>query len=910
MKWLSISFLYLLLIVPNSLFAGTTGKISGTVTDMNGEPLIGVNVIIDGTTRGTVTDTQGFYSIINVDPGVYEVVFRYIGFGDKRVGNVRVIVDKTTTVDVKMSEEVIAGEEIYVIAEKPIVQKDRTTTTAVVDAAQIGTLPILNVDQAVGLQAGVNGGHFRGGRVGEVSYLVNGVPINNAYDNSAAFSVEPNMVSSLEVVSGVFNAEYGQALSGVVNIVTKGVNSKWYGNVYSGTGALVSTKKLEYVNRKSEPGNLLSYSDFESRRYSIMEMAEVPNVQDYRISIGGPIIKDKLSFSFSGRFFEEKGHLFGRNVFLPSDSSSNITQTSNVNQWLIQSNGDQEFVALNSGFRTTLNPSLNWQVGKDTRLDYNLFFVTGQGEYFTHEGKYVPKGRNTNYGLTHNHILGLKHTLNNTTFLNLSYQYQYDRGRSYLYEDPTDSRYVSPLTGNPGASAFRIGGNDLGQSQQLTQTNTLVGSITSQLNNSNLVKAGFEFFRYSMFNYNYDIEVDASNNYQARPTQNMFLRDTINVAPIQFALYVQDKIELKNLIINIGLRYDYFDAKYDIPLDYTSVENGVIASTIPNPNNPAEQISNRKKTSIKQQISPRIGLAFPISETGVLRFSYGMFFQRPALSQLYSNPNYEFNTAAATVGFGNADIEPESSTSFELGFQQGLTETLGIDVTVFSKDIRNLISYRFDLNSQGNQVIKLVNLDYGTVRGITFSMFDRMKNGFGWTLDYTLQYAEGSSSNPGDAFVRAQSGLAENKTLLRLNWDRRHMLNNTLTYEPSGKFSVSLINRLQSGEPYTTTRNFIRSYEDNNGEKPILYMSDFRTSYSFGEKNQVQLNLMIENVFDNEGINNVYTDTGRPDETIQRELFRQSGTQVGGLNSLDEWFQHPEFFSRPRRVIVGIQYNF
>ena len=204
----------------SSLYAGTKGKIAGKVTDSNGETLVGVQVFIEGTTKGTTTDVDGKYSLVNLDPGEYTVVFTYIGFATVKVEKVEVLVDKTTTIDTEMSEEVIEGEEIVVTAERPIVEKDRTTTTSYVSAAQLEDLPLVSINEAINQQAGVVDGHFRG-RTGEVSYLVNGVPINNAFNNGASFDVEQNMVSSLEVISGVFNAEYGQAMSGVVNIVTK-----------------------------------------------------------------------------------------------------------------------------------------------------------------------------------------------------------------------------------------------------------------------------------------------------------------------------------------------------------------------------------------------------------------------------------------------------------------------------------------------------------------------------------------------------------------------------------------------------------------------------------------------------------------------------------------------------------------
>ncbi|MCG8372108.1 MAG: TonB-dependent receptor, partial [Balneolales bacterium] len=281
-----LSLLFVIVFISETSFAGTKGKIAGTVTDDFGETLVGVQVIIDGTTRGTTTDLEGKYTLVNLDPGKYTLIFRYIGFATVRVEEVEVIVDKTTTIDVTLQEEVIEGQEIIVTAERPIVEKDRTTTTAYISSEQLEALPLVSINEAINQQAGVVDGHFRGGRTGEVSYLVNGVPINNAFNNGASFDVEQNMVSSLEVISGVFNAEYGQALSGVVNIVTKGVSSEWSGNFLGFAGMIVSGRELEFVSRETNQTSFLGVSDFTSENVSYTEAASSLIEEDIQLSIG------------------------------------------------------------------------------------------------------------------------------------------------------------------------------------------------------------------------------------------------------------------------------------------------------------------------------------------------------------------------------------------------------------------------------------------------------------------------------------------------------------------------------------------------------------------------------------------------------------------------------------------------
>ena len=154
-----------------------------------------------------------------------------------------------------------------------------------------------------------------------------------------------------------------------------------------------------------------------------------------------------------------------------------------------------------------------------------------------------------------------------------------------------------------------------------------------------------------------------------------------------------------------------------------------------------------------------------------------------------------------------------------------------MEITIFSKDVRNLTGQEIARTPQGDFIIRWINRDYGTIRGLTFSLFQRPGGALSWTIDYTLQFAEGTSSSPGEAFGRQQAGLDEILSLVRLDWDRRHVLNNTITVEPVTGLSVTLINRLQSGTPYTTVREFIRSSKKNNATKPSIFGTDVRIYY-------------------------------------------------------------------------------
>ncbi|CAG1771004.1 partial Protein oar, partial [uncultured bacterium] len=216
----------ILLLLPVLLFAGTTGKLTGKVTDAStGEPLIGVNILLEGTTLGAATDVNGNYTILNIPPGLYSVRISFIGYTTITVNNVRILVDLTTTLPVQLSSSSIAMDEVVVVARNPLVQKDLTSTKSVMSRDEIESLPVSNFLDMLSIQAGVVGSgnnlHIRGGRADEVAYLVDGMYVQDPLLGGLATSINNDAIQEMSLLSGTFNAEYGNALSGVVNIVTR-----------------------------------------------------------------------------------------------------------------------------------------------------------------------------------------------------------------------------------------------------------------------------------------------------------------------------------------------------------------------------------------------------------------------------------------------------------------------------------------------------------------------------------------------------------------------------------------------------------------------------------------------------------------------------------------------------------------
>lgn len=897
--------------------AQTGGKIQGTVTDSEtGEPLIGVQIVIQGTTKGTITNLDGFYSIIDVSPDIYALVFKYVGFKEITVQQVQVLPDKTTTINITMEEAVIEGEEVVITAERPIVQKDRTTTTAFVSGDDLENLPVASVSEAVNLQAGVVDGHFRGGRLNEVSYVVNGVSINNPFTNTAGFDIEQNMVSSLEVITGVFNAEYGQATSGVVNIETKAPPRKWSFNMLSNVGAVASSRELEFVKRTTGPGSALRIDDFESEKVSYWEATDQPNRYEVQFSGGGPIIEDLIGVNVSLRYLKDDGSFVARDIFRPDDYSGNestfqstfLTNPNDPSEWLIESTGSGDFVSMSESERISLNTSLSYFVNSKLKLDYNMFFQDGSYRGFNHFLQYVPEGRNTDYYNNLTQILSARYSLTEKSFVKLSYSYQVDEYENRLYGGPTqgdslfDSRIVpGNYSSQTGAYAFQVGGNQINYARNESKIHTIVGSYTSQVNRYNQIKIGAEA-RIQQFNdVNIGIDILPRNNYQPVRTSQLWRNSFIDISPFQFSAYAQDKIELENLIINAGVRFDYFDPDYVIPRFWNEADS----LTVTDPAT-GERVSNRVEADPKYQVSPRLGVAFPISATGVIRFSYGLFFQIPNYADIYSTPQYRSNPLGGTF-YSNPNVEPQSTSTFEVGLQQGLTDDMRMELTLYTKDVRNLLRTRAERSSlNANPVIFQENGNFGTVRGLTLALSQRPVNGISWTLDYTLQFVDGSYNIAGDQLQRAESGLDVTYKLARLDWDRRHVINNSLTYSPNERLRTTIVNTFQTGRPYTTQRTSGFSLIPNNADMPAFFNTDLQVYYEpFDFGYDVELFLRVNNVFDIRNETQVYASSGTATENPELERF--SDILIQGVNTIEDYFIRQDYFSRPRTIDIGIR---
>ncbi len=219
-----------LLLLSTYSFAGTTGQIKGRVVDESGKPVIGASVLIVGTTQGAMTDVDGNFQVLRVDPGTYVLRISSVEYTTVEVTNVIVKIDETFEVNQKMAAKGATdiNKTITVEGTQDILDRFVTDSRVVISQEAIRQRPVLTVDnlleQVAGVRTTAEGEVFvRGGRAGEVAYIVDGVPIGDPLGSGrgqigASLSLVSGSIAEIQVIKDGFDPEYGNALSGIVNI--------------------------------------------------------------------------------------------------------------------------------------------------------------------------------------------------------------------------------------------------------------------------------------------------------------------------------------------------------------------------------------------------------------------------------------------------------------------------------------------------------------------------------------------------------------------------------------------------------------------------------------------------------------------------------------------------------------------
>ena len=888
------------------LHAGTTGKLRGVVNGADRQPLPGANVLVENTFLGAAADQDGYYYILNIPPGVYTVTFSVIGYKTLKVENVRIQTDLTTELNASMEETVLeAGEEVTVVAQRSMIQRDATASAVVISSDIIADSPIETFQAIVQTKAGVSADasgalHFRGGRADEIVYLVDGVPNVNPYISRLGVDIATNAIQELSVLTGSFSAEYGQAMSGVVNIVTKNPAPEYHGSISFMGGDLSTNYDIDIHDMIRDQ----------------VELFDSGNNQELEATVSGPFpFFDRLRFFASLRKVTQQGYLFGLSRY----TSYGVEKDSS--EW--------KPFPMNPLEKLNLQTKISFSPFSKVKLQYNLLVEDSFWKSYSHPRKYLEEGHYQNFKDAVSHMFKLTHQLNARNFYTVSYSRIKNNYEYFAYTDREDERYVwGGYYIQDSNYEFYTGGTNNGHHERKITTDQVTAQLISQVNDQHEVKVGFEgkVHDFYLFNWTtnvdrrdepwidingnseYDVDeeftdLDGSGDWSPAKDDNgngeagdiivgsgaYFDRYSPN--PKEYSAYIQDKIELREMVINVGWRWEYYDTGGRVALDWTN----------PSPD-------STKEAAPKHQFSPRFSIAYPVTDRGKLFFSYGHIFQMPPYFRLYHNPDFDVLPGVIKSDIGNADLKPQKTVSYEVGFEQEVAADAAIYMKAYYKDFRNLLGQRVYILPGGSDSYALfINRDWGNVKGISFSFDKRFTSFVSGSIDYTYQVAAGNESDPTRTRRDYRLSIEPQKKVVFLSWDQTHTLRFNLNIGRPGSWRVSTIGVVESGYPYTPkdVNELVRIAEENSGRKPERVNVDI-TAYKnirlpLGSRAiSYRLFVKIYNLLDRRNENYVWDSSGRAGYSLGR---------YGGW-STPEWVNRPNWYSKPRQVYLGMSVEF
>jgi outer membrane receptor protein involved in Fe transport len=877
--------------------AAQTGRISGRALERGKEPVSFANVVVLGTKQGTMTDETGAFVIAGVPVGTYQVKLQAIGY-DPIIQTVQVNAGETALVNFTVGQTRVVKEveTIEVRAEKRIDTKSSTTKQSI-SSEKLKEIPVDNLSQAVATKAGVvaQGGelHFRGGRSGEVKVQLDGVEATNPGFGGSA-NIANLAVAGADILSGGFDAEYGNALSGVISVSTKegtdrlGGEVRWDTDRYGdptktfdnfdrftfGFGGPTPVKNLTYfATYEGLFSDTYLRSGLSKPSRTLLDFIQLGNRQSNQIN---------TNFKLAYR-------LNPRNKLTFETINNRTISTPYLHDW-----SRKGFVAVT--FDTTRSPDGTYTVAPSygswspIRLDSTYMFVNMADHVPTLDDRYQQFTTVWTNQLSDKSVW-------TTRLASLNF----DTRNTVGGKEPWEYWIQNPFywSGNLGFGTednpyFATHGDVPVYLQRQTRVYNMKTDFSTRRWKQHTWKSGLEL----KYNRVQNLSLVSPNN-ESNGLPGGTRSDFVNYNP-EGAAYVQDRWEFEGLVLNAGLRFDLFS--------------------------PGAQITTQDLRSgkrFKQQLSPRLGIAYPISDRDVLSFHYGWTYQTPNRSFIFENRGI-----SSTVGVkGNPDLEPETNIAYQAGVQHLFTKDISGQFSVFFKDIYGLITVRQERDDAGNLVNVFYNGDYASARGFEASLIKSFSHKFSADVNYTYSIATGVASDPNTALQFFNGGrlylpISEQP----LNWDQRHTVSVASTIRDPGKWGLRMLWTYGSGFPFTP------EFRNDRRPDPALTNSrrlpsqarltiDADKFYRIWGQN-VTIFMDARNVLDARNIQSIqqgsrspFVNTAGNDYTIYfTETGRTGGAylqDINGDNILD-WvpLHDPRVFEEGRNVRMGISVTF
>jgi outer membrane receptor protein involved in Fe transport len=853
--------------------------------------------------------------------------------------------------------------------------------------------------------------YVRGGRPSEVAFYVDGYSQQDPLTGTSTANISNNAIREVSVVSGGFPVEYGHVMSGIVNVITQSGTDK-----YSGTFESVGDPRYEQTWLSGNLGGpipglekgyffgSLERRDHQDRNPSgvtkdVLEILpdsvlDLFNIDDNRHRqpnnwLEGWAYQGKLDYNFTN------------NIKLSlSGNGSNDEWQEYLHQYLFNNEHSTYYKDDNLGLNMRLTHTLN------EKTFYNLsasYFVTerfrGDGVHREDLWAYGrtsgnPQNEATDLFFswddpetpvefafhTDTTITPIDTITADTAIDTLNWIWVVTDTSVRLDSTIGDVQFTTSTPSDSGRFTFIDGGTTVGGvgargdessiwDDYLRRKSSYIGikgDITSEIHREHTIKAGFEFNRHTLRFYQHlfpqfvwrgvgaggfqDINRYGYDVFGNESDGDSWRDEPKN--PIDLALYLQDRIEYRSLIITAGLRFDYFDYKgLRLRNDSLSLDpDGHGLDT-----NPDNDLGNRtlERSDLEEsekftKVSPRIGVAFPVSDHTQMRVSYGKFFQRPDLQNLYVGYDFLEYQLAGLAGYfffwGNPNLEPPKTTAYDVGVSHQLGDNTSFDVNLFYRDVTGLVQV-VTLPSQPVSFSTFRNQDYGTIKGLEFAFKMRRTKNMMLDVKYTLSYATGTGSFNSEQRNIAWVNGEEPKYTSPLEYDQRHKLaaNFDLRFgENQGpklgetyileNFGLNVLAVAGSGLPYTpvTITNEAVSAAvapspiapRNSARRPWTWSVDLKLERAFSIADfKIAPYLWVKNLLDRDNAINAWEGSGRANSTgwlptgggqtwVASNATPVDNSALTGEEKYQIAQQSTRYYSNPRQFLFGLRVSF
>ena len=906
----------LLAVIPGAALAQIDGQIVGTVRDRDGRPLADASIAVTGTTLGNVSDQDGAYFLNRVPVGMRTITASLLGYSSQE-RRLRVLAGHTSTIAFVLEPTPVEAEAVVAAIERePLLVRDRTATKQHFTADDAVELPLETVDELVSLSAGVYQGEdgfiIRGGRGSESATYVDGVLTTDFTTQRDLTGISTFAIEEVDVIVGGFSAEYGYAQSGLINVVTRSGGTDLHGNVRFTTDGSFATNGLDADERralKTEP--CCGYNSLQvalggpliDERVTMFGSLETTGAADFAPRIAGfnPTLgrfnsEGSTNGILPGNRGDRTNLQFKTSVFMP--------RAGNLDATLLYSRNQNEGYSPVFGVNQHLSSATRTGAW-DAIVSWNRpFFRTSDRDMTLRVRAHVHRSE-SHTGVPHSpeaasvirgilgDACGAECTVTEDAFDQDFMNYRFGEVK-FFFEDslpgtvpnlvPPRSIAPDPIFGTVGT--FRDDGISLNTSHAEESRSTLRVDLDTQLDRINRLKVGTEWTW---------IDLDR----RVGSLHNLELADRYHVQPLTGAAYVQHRWDDGDLVVDIGLRWDYWNPRTEFPaiLGIVPCEIAILRfHCTPG----AETVPGRSLNAL----APRLGVAHPLTDRAQIRLNFGRFHQLPELQHYFSSFLIDTNNLRGLF-YGNPFLGYIQTTALEMGLTWLVTDNLALDLVGYVRDREDAIRAEWfqpgALHPDLPEMHVFLNADNGNVKGVDLTLNRRLHSYLSADLTWSLQWARGTTSSPlewvsgfGLLFDPLRPGrrLLPPNTLSADSYDRLHNFDARVTLQVpeqyrQGTFAGRILENLRtafvytarSGTPYTRTNTLTRFPigNVNLNRFPWTHDGNLRVvkAFPFESGNSVELFAVVNNVFGRTNVLSLHPTTGVVDrdgfETIQAE---------------------------------------